>query len=236
MTATGVGAGGLLVAEIFGPTFQGEGPSAGQQAGFLRLSRCNLTCAWCDTPYTWDWRRFDLAEQTLRLRADEALARLLAVPALLVVVTGGEPLLQQERLLPVVEGCRAAGRQVEVETNGTVMPGPPLLGAVTRFNVSPKLANSAVALERRIRPGVLRALAASGKAVFKFVVEGPGDLDRVAAITAGLGLAPVWVMPQGETTEQVLTVMRAVADEVLARGWNLTGRLHVLLWEAARGR
>ena len=234
------GTGPLLVAEIFGPTFQGEGPSAGQQAAFLRLSRCNLTCVWCDTPYTWDWRRFDPTEQTLRLPAGEALARLLAVPAPLVVVTGGEPLLQQRRLLPVVAGCRAAGRQVEVETNGTVMASPALCAAVTRFNVSPKLANSRVELERRIRPDVLRGLAASGRAVFKFVVEGPGDLDEVAALAAevglGGGLAPVWVMPRGETTAGVLAVMRAVADEVLARGWNLTGRLQVLLWEAARGR
>ncbi|WP_220729580.1 hypothetical protein [Streptomyces radicis] len=34
----------LIVAETFGPTFQGEGPSAGQQAVFIRLSRCDLSC------------------------------------------------------------------------------------------------------------------------------------------------------------------------------------------------
>ena len=52
----------LIVAECFGvetPTFQGEGPSCGHPALFIRLSRCNLTCARCDTKYTWDWSRFD---------------------------------------------------------------------------------------------------------------------------------------------------------------------------------
>ena len=58
--------GGLVVAEVFGPTFQGEGPSTGQRAGFVRLGRCNLDCSWCDTPYTWDWERFDPAAATRR--------------------------------------------------------------------------------------------------------------------------------------------------------------------------
>ena len=55
----------LIVAECFGvetPTFQGEGPSCGHPALFIRLSRCNLTCARCDTKYTRDWSRFDPAQ------------------------------------------------------------------------------------------------------------------------------------------------------------------------------
>src|SRR4029450_7825218 len=51
----------LVVSEVFGPTFQGEGPSVGRRAGFVRLGRCNLDCSWCDTPYTWDWERHDPA-------------------------------------------------------------------------------------------------------------------------------------------------------------------------------
>ncbi len=58
----------LLVAEVFGPTFQGEGFSLGCRAAFVRLGRCNLDCGqgagatWaCDTPYTWDWARYDPA-------------------------------------------------------------------------------------------------------------------------------------------------------------------------------
>jgi 7-carboxy-7-deazaguanine synthase len=42
----------------------------------------------------------------------------------LVVVTGGEPLLQQRRLVPLLRACRDRGWEIEVETNGTLAPGP----------------------------------------------------------------------------------------------------------------
>ena len=41
----------MKVNEIFGPTIQGEGRSAGMPTMFVRLSGCNLACIWCDTPY-----------------------------------------------------------------------------------------------------------------------------------------------------------------------------------------
>ena len=66
----------LVVAEVFGPTFQGEGPSAGRRAMFLRLGRCNLDCAWCDTPYTWDWSRFDPAVELHRRTVDDVMSEL----------------------------------------------------------------------------------------------------------------------------------------------------------------
>ncbi len=104
------------------------------------------------------------------------------------------------------------------------------------FSVSPKLANSGVPLERRIRPEALAAFAACGKAVFKFVACGTGDLDEARELAAQFGLAPVWIMPEGTTAGRVLAGMRELADGVLERGWNLTGRSHVLIWGGARGR
>lgn len=226
----------LKVSEIFGPTFQGEGPSMGQLAMFLRLSRCNLSCTWCDTPYTWDSRRFDLAEETSLLAPAEAVERLRAIDAPVVVVTGGEPLLQQETLGPVLDACYVDGRRVEVETNGALRPNEQILNATTSLNVSPKLANSGLAFRRRIHPTILRELVASGKAIFKFVVERQADLNEIARIEARLGIRPIWVMPQGQTAEEIAGVMRDIADAVLVRGWNLSTRLHITLWGTARGR
>ena len=186
----------------------------------------------CDTPYTWDWERYDPSVELSRRTVDDVVAEIAAMRVDRVVVTGGEPLLQQRRLVPFLEACAARGWAVEVETNGTLAPASAVAALVEQFNVSPKLANSGVDGERRIVPSALAALAATGKAVFKFVVTGPADLDEIAA----LGVEPVHVMAEGTTADAVLATTRAVADDVAARGWHLTTRLHVLLWGDERGR
>ncbi|MGH3737672.1 MAG: hypothetical protein ACRDT6_18980 [Micromonosporaceae bacterium] len=163
---------------------------------------------------------------------------MLGHPTELVVVTGGEPLLQQDLLAPLVQTLVDAGRRVEVETNGTVVPSQPLAGTVTRFNVSPKLAGFAATgdAQRRVNPEALRALGATGRAVFKFVATGLDDLDEVAELQRRFDLHPVWVMPEATAAGTLLDAMRRIAEEVVARGWNLSTRLHVLLWGDARGR
>ncbi len=188
----------------------------------------------CDTPYTWDWERFDPAVELSTRTVDDVVAEVEAMGVDRVVVTGGEPLLQQRRLVPFVEAAAARGWAVEVETNGTLAPSAELAAGVERFNVSPKLANSGVDPAKAVVPDALAALVATGKAAFKFVVTGVDDLDEIE----GFGLDPstVHVMPEGTTPEAVLGTARALADEVARRGWNLTTRLHVLLWGDERGR
>ncbi len=224
----------LVVAETFGATWQGEGPSAGRVAGFVRLGRCNLDCAWCDTAYTWDWDRYDPAVELRTVDVSDVLAQLDAMGVGMVVVTGGEPLLQQRHLPPLLAGAKDRGWRVEVETSGTVAPSLPG-GLVDQFNVSPKLSNSGVALHRRYKPEVLRSFHSTGSAVFKFVVTGPGDLAEIDAMVHECGLEPVWIMPEGTDASTVLARMRELADAVLARRWNLTTRLHVLVWGDRRG-
>lgn len=227
----------LTVNEIFGPTFQGEGPLTGQHAMFIRLFGCSLRCRWCDTAWTWDASRFGLAAEQHPLSVPEILGRLREHHPAVVIVTGGEPLLQQQALTTLADGIRGAriAQAIQIETSGTIPPAPALTSAVSMYCVSPKLSNSGLPLHQRIRPHVLQQFAATGKAVFKFVASGVPDLDEIAAITNEYRLAPVWVMPEGTTSATVLAGMRALAGPVAARGWNLTGRLHVLLWENERG-
>jgi 7-carboxy-7-deazaguanine synthase len=226
----------LVVSEVFGPTFQGEGPTLGRRAAFVRLGRCNLDCRWCDTPYTWDWARFDPAVELTERPVAAIVEELEVMDVDRVVVTGGEPLLQQRRLLPLLDAAVARGWAVEIETNGTLAPSEATSAAVERFNVSPKTSNSGVARERAIVPDALAALLATGKAAFKFVATGVDDLDEIAAVVEEHGLAPVYVMPEGTDAATVTARGRALADAVTARGWHLTTRLHVLLWGDERGR
>lgn len=240
----------VTVAEVFGPTIQGEGPSMGRRCGFVRLGRCNLDCGsgpgatWaCDTPYTWDWsgklgRAFVPSEELQPLEVPAILERVAAMGVDRVVVTGGEPLVQRELAVLVARLHHDLGMVVEVETNGTLVPSGALVANVERFNVSPKLANSGVAVERRIVPEALAAFRVSGKAAFKFVCGTSADMDEVAALVEDhrLPAAAVWIMAAGTDPNVVGSLTRLLADEVVARGWNLTTRLHVLTWGDRRGR
>jgi 7-cyano-7-deazaguanosine (preQ0) biosynthesis protein QueE len=225
----------LVVSEVFGPTFQGEGPSAGRRAGFVRVGRCPLACSWCDTAYTWDWSRFDPAVELARRSVDDVLVEVDAMAVDMVVVTGGEPLAQRAALGALARGLRDRAMRIEVETSGVIAPPPDLVDLVDQWNVSPKLANSGMPAERRIVGDALAAFVATGRAVFKFVAIDLSDLDEVAALVDGHRLAPVWIMPEGTDAATVTARLQTLAGPVLARGWQLTPRLHVLLWGDRRG-
>lgn len=237
------GPGELVVAEVFGPTFQGEGRSLGQRVGFVRLGGCNLDCGqgsgstWaCDTPYTWDWQRYDPAAELSVRGVDEIVAWVEAMAVDRIVVTGGEPLVQQRRLVALLRAAADRRWAVEIETNGTIAPLPEVVALVAQFNVSPKVRGSGVPAERALRAGALTALRDSGRAVFKFVASDVAELDEIGRVVDQWRLAPVMIMPAGTGPDEILRVSRALADPVLARGWDLTSRLHVLLWGDERGR
>jgi 7-cyano-7-deazaguanosine (preQ0) biosynthesis protein QueE len=221
--------------EIFA-SVQGEGVSMGLPSTFVRLAICNLRCRWCDTAYTWDWQRFDRAESTMVMAAGEVAAVVRAFAPRNVVLTGGEPLLQRRQLVPLVETLRAEGFRFEVETNGTVGPGP-LAGLIDQFNVSPKLTHSGNEGLRRIAPGVLRQFAAAGTAWFKFVVAEPADLEEVRTICREAGVEPgrVVLMPEGSTAAALNERGRWLAEVCVREGYRFSTRLHILLWGEKRG-
>lgn len=233
----------LVVSEVFGPTVQGEGPTAGQRAMFLRLGLCNLDCSWCDTPYTWDWTGKNGEPQDRsaleRLLPEDVADRLRAIGERRLVVTGGEPLLQQASLLDLLVRLRYDLNEVEVETNGTIMPSEGLLAEVDRWNVSPKLPHSGVDLDRAWDPEVLGFLVrrrADFLAV-KVVCRTAEDVEETALQAALADVPPhvVWIMPEGRSAEDLDRTLELVADAAIARGFNLTTRLHVHAWGDRRG-
>jgi len=232
----------MLVSEVF-VSIQGEGPSAGERAVFVRLAGCNLACQWCDTPYSWDWKRYDRAAETHAATVDQMALEVCerADPdAKLLVLTGGEPMLQQGSVAELLAELRVRRPDLrcEVETNGTVDVAPEVADLVHRFVVSPKLGHAGASSASRIRPEPLRAYAALPRTAFKFVVRGPSDLPEVAALRADLQLGrdQVWLMPLADTDAQLLEQAPVVAELALQEGYNFTSRLQLLTWANARGR
>ncbi|MFE2727139.1 7-carboxy-7-deazaguanine synthase QueE [Kitasatospora sp. NPDC059327] len=225
----------VRITEKFRDTVQGEGPSTGRRAAFIRCSGCNLACGWCDTPETWDSRRFNLAAESSWWAVDDLIAWALEGTEPILVITGGEPLLQPG-VVPLAERLIEAGRTVEFETNGTLAPPQRLVEAGVHWNVSPKLSGARVAKERRIVPETLRAFAALERARFKFAVTALEELDEIEALEAEFGLDPVWVMPEGTNREAVRAGLQELAQPVIDRGWNLSGRLHIEIWGNRRGK
>ncbi|HEY2386199.1 MAG TPA: 7-carboxy-7-deazaguanine synthase QueE [Candidatus Binatia bacterium] len=225
--------------ELFA-SVQGEGITCGLPSVFVRLSLCNLSCGFCDTKYTWDWAHFDRAAETISLPTDDVARRVLALAAggpRNVVLTGGEPLLQQRELADLAGRLRGAGLRIEVETNATIVPADALAGSVDQWNVSPKLATSGNAPEARQQPEALAWFAAWPDAHFKFVVVEPADVDEVAALTVSYRIPAerVTLMPEGTDAATLAARSRWLAERCQALGFRLGTRLHVLLWGAARG-
>lgn len=230
--------------EIFA-SLQGEGLSCGRPSVFVRLSRCNLACQWCDTAYTWrftgdnrphrDGVDFARESNQIALPEAEVAARLAALGVDRLVVTGGEPLLQAAALARMLALLPAI--HVEVETNGTVLPPAALDGLVHQYNVSPKLAHSGNPADLALRPDALAAFAADPRAQFKFVIASPDDLAEVLSLRDAHAIPParIWLMPEGRDSETLRARGRWLAEICSQQGFNFTDRLHIHLYGDTRG-
>ena len=239
--------------EIF-HTLQGEGPSAGLPAMFIRASRCNLHCVWCDTDHTWNFEgtpwphekdatpgyaKHRKSETTIELTPPAAADFILSYHCPRVVITGGEPLLQENDFLEMITHIRAQQPDCvfEVETNGTRTPSPAFAQAVDQFNVSPKLSNSGVKTSLRLVPDTLSFFASSPKAWFNFVIAAKADLDEVLALQNEFSIpaSRILFMPEGRTAAELDTSAADIAELCRTDGFRFCDRLHIRLWGDKRG-
>jgi len=233
----------LKVSEQF-YSIQGEGKSMGVPAYFLRLKSCNLLCGGIGTDKdgllhdgaTW---RCDTIEVWLKGQEfnaeDVAFSYMTSSRNTRLIITGGEPLLQQREIIKML-GIIPLDRIIEIETNGTIMPDLYLLNRV-QWNVSPKLANSGMAVDKRIHLALLRKLA-DYNTQYKFVVSSHEDVKEVfnTYVNPGhLPLAKVWLMPAAENQTQLNEVAPRVVEWAKAYGVNFSNRLHIQIWNKKTG-
>ncbi len=244
----------IIINEIFGPTVQGEGPSTGRLARFIRLAGCNLGCVWCDSAYTWDWTGkngvvHDRGQEIHRMTVERAVDILgdLAhgspqLQSSMIVITGGEPLLQRQalnELITQLQTTQPGPRHIEIETAGTLQPyEDPTWAQLVSYNVSPKLENSGNALAQRYQPDVLNWFAASGRAAFKFVVQRPEDFTEIDNLVtqSHMPTERVYIMPEGSTRQQIEQRLQQpwFASNAIQRGYNLSTRLQIHIWNKRR--
>lgn len=253
----------IAVSEQF-YSIQGEGPNAGAPAVFLRLAGCNLCCGgrenygrdpedfepeddatWvCDTIDV--WREPDARYGPEQLVEEwEARGWLdLFEEGAHLVLTGGEPMAQQESLVALLD--EVPERQmpfIEMETNGTFAPDGPITSYVNLFNISLKLSNSGMLKGDRINKDALKAFRWVHEHIeetfikYKFVVSREEDVDEIVNLIRNKPIpdGTVSVMPAGSTQEQLRETYPEVAELAMEKGWTFSPRLHVDAWNQATG-
>jgi len=203
--------------EIFGPTIQGEGPHVGQLRNFLRLAGCNLSCNWCDTKRSW--------EAGNSMPAGMMFHRMEQYPDHPWVITGGEPLLQQEALCVLLE--LNDWRSFEMETNGTIFPDGILPAAIDFYSVSPK--------KGFICAEVLEHFDRWTNCCFKPVCATAEDVQYFWRLFRNY-VSPVFVMPQGVTPAELDECLKVIVPAALDCGFNVSDRFHIRLWGNVEGR
>ena len=230
--------------EIFASP-QGEGPSAGMACSFIRLSRCNLACQWCDTAYTWRFEgderphragiAYDRKANQVTLTALEAARAIDHFEPRRLVVTGGEPLLQGAALAELA--ALLPEHAIEVETNGTVEPHPCFDPYVDQYNVSPKLSHSGNPATLALLPPRIRQWASEPRAFFKFVIAEPADVDEVLFLQRAYAIPAdkVFLMPEGTDSAALRERLAWLEPLAAGHGFKVSDRLHIHLFGDTRG-
>lgn len=246
--------------EIYGKVFQGEGATIGEPCVFFRFAGCNENCSFCDSAYTWLFQELGAvsneyykavkkSDYVLEMAVDEAVQEIKNEAGQIrrVVFTGGEPLLQQDAILEIMESL-GDGWEYEIETNGTIMLKPELISKLSNINCSPKLTSSGNALDKRDKPEVIKLLVdiknwdsiKLPKIIFKFVVSKESLEEDMAEIREwqlkyGVQNNQVYLMPEGIKATRIKKGLIRLLDICKAEGYKLSPRVHILTFGQRRG-
>jgi organic radical activating enzyme len=213
-----------------------------------------LECTWCDTAYTWAFTPDKAArtESGIQYSKEENIHPMSVGDVLvdleklwpiydkptMIVISGGEPLIQAKKLEPLVQKLCNLECEVHIETAGTLKPTEFLDRYVAQYNVSPKLSHSGNRTSKRYRPQVLQWFAQWEKSWFKFVIRNLGDFVEIDQMVreCSIDTRNVMVMPEGITIDKNIGHARLIAEAAIERGYGISFRTHILLWKDVRGK
>jgi organic radical activating enzyme len=226
------------------PTLQGEGTHAGESAVLLRLFGGNLNGRNDHHPYAQDRTALHWEENLRRMDIDKVaklITEVTQADTFHWIVTGGEPLLQQDALVKLILSFEEQyGKKpfVELETNGTITPSETLDPLVGRYNVTIHLSNSMEGssrdtFDKRISAPAMKFFVGKENVDFLFEVQNDNDLKEVYEISNIFKLPKkqVWLKPT-EWNEKVAPV---VFQMCVRNKLRLSSRLHLSVFKGRRG-
>ena len=245
----------MVVNEIF-HSIQGEGLLAGTPSVFIRLAGCPLQCKWCDTKYAWD------ANEGEELPVSEIVNRIVQWPSRYVVITGGEPMVNPQ-LPDLARVLKERNKHITIETAGIKFVAGLVCDLMS---ISPKTSNSgqktkttplrlgspANGLLGQAGPALRQQCSGQADPFFsirqlirrypyqlKFVVDSPDDLPEIQQALEQIGGIPaekVMLMPQAKKRDELIAKSPMVAEMCRETGYVFCQRLHILLYDGAKGK
>lgn len=230
-------------------SLQGEGKTMGVPAVFIRLQACNIMCGgygtqkdgelhngatWrCDTIEVWTKGLAKTIEEATMYIYDN-YGEVLKKGAHLIW-TGGEPLLQQYAIVEVMKQLHNIDIKpfVEIETNGTLIPTDEFDSFVNLYNVSPKLANSGVPYEKRIKKDVLEYYQNTDKSIFKFVITNEDNWNEVCELD--LKREKLYLMPSASNIDELKETQKTVVEIAIRETIKFNTRLQIEIWNETTG-
>jgi 7-carboxy-7-deazaguanine synthase len=232
----------LRIAEIFGPTIQGEGALIGEPTVFVRSGGCDYRCSWCDSLHAVDaaFRHSWAAMPTQAVWAE--VVRLSGGRALTVSLSGGNPAIQDFTAL-IARG-HAEGYRFACETQGSI--AKPWFADLDTLVLSPKPPSSGETVDWDAFDACLAAAQGARAIVLKIVIFDDRDYAWARAVADRYATLPLYLQPGNLEVDPAVAVNpQGLADRLLwlvektmADGWfapRILPQLHVLLWGNKRG-
>lgn len=187
-------------------SIQGEGKNTGTPSVFIQVADCNLDCSFCDTAHLWkkgEKLRFDQILNEEQIKALDDGAHL--------VFSGGEPLLQQGRIIQFLRYVMTTFKInpfVEIDTNGTIVPNVGLDIMVSQYNVSPKLANSNHELIDRLSVEAILFFKTRSNVFWNYVIGNEDDISDLyrTYLNSRDKLRNVFLIPLSKNREEFMSV------------------------------